>query len=138
MGVNNLAKMGKMLVLDVPKKRWRGLSAGVYKVCYLVKNNTEKYQPFYLRPDNTGHIISDRKILVILSKTGKYQASVWIKQALDITILEIDLVKKGVSDVKFILICIIIIKNSINLCYFVNHKLILEYVDIFDIPEDSG
>ena len=45
-------------------------------------------------PENTGHIVSDRK-----------------KLALDITISEIYLVKKGVSDVQFKLICIMIIKD---------------------------
>ena len=83
----------------------------MHKVRYLVKNNTGKYWPFYLRLANTGHIILNRKILAILSQTRKYYASVWLELALDITISEINLVKKGVLDVKFKLICIIIIKD---------------------------
>ena len=107
--INSNLAIGQYVVL------WdRGIvggDAGVHKVRYLVPNSTGKYWLFYLRPDNTGHNISDRKILAILSQTGKYQASVCIKLALDIIISEIYFVKKGVSDVKFKLTCILIIKD---------------------------
>ena len=48
-------------------KKWPSKSdlvsvAGVHKNCYLVKTTLE----------NTGHIVSDRKILAIFSQTGKY------------------------------------------------------------------
>ena len=45
--------------------------AGAHKVRYLATNNSGKYCPYHLRLDNTGHIISDRKILgFCLDKTG--------------------------------------------------------------------
>ena len=47
-------------------------------------------------PENTGHIVSDRTIVAILSQIGKYwtyylrpENTVWIKLALDNTISEI-------------------------------------------------
>ena len=72
-----------------------------------ILSQTGKFWPYYLKPENTGNIILDR-----------------IKLALDITISEINLVKKGVSDFQFKLICIIIIKDWCYSCYFVIHKFI--------------
>ena len=64
------------------------------KVCYLDRNLAGKYWPYCLKPENTGHIILNWKILAILCQIEKYWASVRIKLALDITISEFNLVKK--------------------------------------------
>ena len=62
---------------DLSKGTWIWPTQGCTKFFYKERNLSGKYWPYYLRPENTGHIISDWKIL-----------------ALDITISEINLIKK--------------------------------------------
>ena len=100
----------------------------MHKVRYLDRNLSGKYWPYCLRPENTEHIILNQKILAILSQTGKYWPY-YLKPEntgqiiSDRKILGFFLDKsglgyqdfmnyfgeKGVSDVQFKLMCIMII-----------------------------
>ena len=114
----NGSTYGKIRANSPDRQNWRKITPPLYaklkqslhKVLYLGRNLLRKYWPYYFRPENTGHIISDQKLLDFCLD----------KLAFDIIISENNMVKKGNLDVKFKLMCIMIITDWGYSCYFHN------------------